>query len=69
MSDRECRGLRDPLGISGNIYAVKTDAQWEDVNTSVNKALRHAGTALVAENDRDFEEANRQWGIVFNWNT
>lgn len=66
LSDRECRGFRDPLGIAGTIYAVQSDAQWEIANRAVDYALSHAQAALAAETVKNFEEANRQWGIVFN---
>lgn len=68
LVERECRGLRDPLGISGIIYAAKTETQWEEINNAVNYALAHAKKALYAESWKDYEEANRQWNIVFNWN-
>lgn len=64
---RECRGLRDPLGICDIIYASTTEAQVEDVNEAANYALQHAEAAIIAESKRNYEEANRQWGIVFNW--
>lgn len=67
LTERECRGLRDPLGISGVIYAAKTDAQWEEINNAVNYAFEHAKKALYAEAWKNYEEANRQWNIVFNW--
>lgn len=67
LAERECRGLRDPLGMSGVIYATKTDAQREEINNDVNYAFEHAKKALYAESWRDFEEANKQWNIVFNW--
>lgn len=67
LAERECRGLRDPLGMSGVIYAAKTNAQWEEINNAVNYAFEHAKKALYAEAWKDYEEANRQWDIVFNW--
>ena len=67
LAERECRGLRDPFCMSGVIYAAKTDAQWEEINNAVNYALEHAKKALYSESWRDFDEAHRQWSIVFNW--
>jgi predicted nucleotidyltransferase len=67
LADRECRGLRDPIGIAGVIYAAKTNAQWEEVNASVISALTHARSAMVAEAAQDYQEANRQWSMVFNY--
>ena len=68
LANRECRGLQDPLGISGVIYAAKTQTQCEEINNAVNYVLEHARSALYAESWRDYEEASRQWNIVFNWN-
>lgn len=66
LSERECRGFRDPLGITGVIYSAKTEVQWNELNTFVDSALTHSRTAMVAEAARDFQESNRQWSIVFN---
>lgn len=66
LAQRECRGLQDPLGISGVLYAANTRPQIETLSTSVNHALLHSRSALVAEAAGDFYEANRQWNIVFN---
>lgn len=68
MSDRGCRGLRDPLGIAGIVYAVKTDAQGNKLVSYVENSLNHAAKAVVAENGKQFKEANRQWNMVFNHN-
>lgn len=66
MSERECRGLRDPLGIAGVVYAVQTTNQAKTLVSSVENSLDHARRAIIAENNKDFIEANRQWNIVFN---
>lgn len=66
LARRECRGFTDPVGISGVLYAANTTAQWEILKSAVNYALAHSRQAIIAENAGDFEEANRQWGIVFN---
>jgi hypothetical protein len=66
LAERECRGFRDPLGISGVVYAAKTDAQWRELREHVNFALVHAKRALAAESWKDFAESNRQWNLVFN---
>ena len=66
LADRECRGLQDPIGIAGTVYAAQTDAQWKDINNAVRYALVHATAARIAEGTKKWEEANRQWDIVFN---
>ena len=65
LADRECRGLRDPCGVAGVIYAAHTDRQWESINRAIQVALQHASAAIAAETVKDFQEANRQWQIVF----
>jgi len=66
LNDRECRGLQDPLGIAGVIYVAQTNPQWEAICKAVSYGLEHARAAIASEAVRDFEEANRQWNIVFN---
>ncbi len=69
LKEIECRGLRDPLGISGVINAAKTDGHWQEINQAVNYALEHSMKAVQAESWKDYEEAIRQWNIVFNGGT
>lgn len=66
LRDRECRPLRDPCGIAGNVSAGRTLIQTETLLNAVDYAYSHSYSALVAENARDYVEANRQWNIVFN---
>jgi|GEM_PF-768054 len=66
MADRGCRGLRDPLGISGVIYAVQTDNQAKVLVSAIENSLEHARKAILADNSKRFVEANNQWSIVFN---
>jgi hypothetical protein len=66
LSSRECRPLRDPVGIAGLIPATRTKAQLDILIAAVDHALRHSQAALAAESVSDHPEANRQWNIVFN---
>jgi hypothetical protein len=66
LDERECRGFRDPLGISGVNHAAKTQSQLGTVVSAVSYAYEHAKSAIYAEAWKDFAEANRQWNIVFN---
>lgn len=63
---RGCSGLNDPLGISGRIPAVSTDAKQESACMSVETSADHARRAVLAEQDGHDVEALRQWNIVFN---
>jgi hypothetical protein len=66
LARRECRAMRDPYGIAGNIPAVRTESQRERALASVTNSRNHADSALVAENSSDVQEARKQWDIVFN---
>jgi hypothetical protein len=66
LAERECRSIRDPLQIAGLIPAAKTMAQQEQVLRSVLFARDHALAALAAEADGDYQEALRQWDIIYN---
>lgn len=66
LHKRECRGLHDPVGLAGTLYAVKTEAQANRLVDSVEYALEHAAKAVIAETEKNWREALRQWNIVFN---
>jgi predicted nucleotidyltransferase len=66
LRQRECRGLRDPLGVAGVLYAVQTEAQHGQLVSAVDYAADHSQRAIDAEGRKDWSEAMRQWGIVFN---
>ena len=67
MSDRKCRGLRDPAGLTGVVYAVDTNPQLKKLIASVENSLEHSTKAIIAERNNDFSEAYRQWNLVFNY--
>lgn len=66
LARRECRAMRDPYGIAGNIPAVKTASQRERALASVTNSRDHAESAISADLRSDIAEARRQWDIVFN---
>lgn len=66
LNDRECRAIRDPIGISGNIGVVKSEAQIKTALKAVTYSLEHAKNAQHAKAVRKMDEAWRQWNIVFN---
>lgn len=65
LATRECRAMRDPCNIAGNIPAVKTASQRERSFASVANSRDHAASANAAA-PYDINEARRQWDIVFN---
>ncbi len=68
LTRRECRAMRDPYDIAGNIPAVKTDSQRERALASIVSSRNHAASAVTATANGDIQEARRQWDIVFNSN-
>ncbi len=66
LNERECRAIRDPIGISGNIGLVKSEAQIETALKAVTYSLEHAKKAQHAKALGKMDEAWRQWNIVFN---
>jgi len=66
LARRECRAMRDPYGIAGNIPAVKSESQRERSLASVISSRDHAASAVYADSQGDINEARRQWDIVFN---
>lgn len=65
IASRGCRGMHDPLGISGTIECVKNPGQLERALNSVRSSRDHASTAGYYEGVNE-QEAKRQWNIVFN---
>jgi hypothetical protein len=57
--------FNDPLGLSGPIPAVRTEAQREELVRATEYAAYHARAAVVAEDRGYLSEATRQWRIVF----
>ena len=66
LARRECRGLQDPLGVSGYINCVKTEVQRDDSLAAVKYSRNHATAALQTRGAGRIDEAKRQWDIVFN---
>ena len=65
LAKRECRGLQDPLGISGLLPAVKAEARREPALASVKYSRDHAKAALLADQGGDVSTAFYQWDVVF----
>lgn len=65
LAERQCRGLQDPLEISGLVPAVKSSGRREAALASVKYSRDHAKEALSAERRGDRVEALRKWDIVF----
>lgn len=66
IRDRDGSQLNDPLGISGRIPAVYTDAQASSLYKAAAYAADHAARAVDAEEGGNVDEAYRQWQIVYN---
>jgi hypothetical protein len=66
LAARNCNALRDPLGIAGNIPAVKSPSMEQRTLDSICHCRDHAKEAERSDYWGGIAEARRQWGIVFN---
>lgn len=67
LAARGCRGLQDPVGISGVIACSRTEAQRMSALSTVVNSRDHANSACYAAT-YSIPEAVRQWRLVFNGN-
>jgi len=65
IARRECRGIQDPLGISGIIPCVKTENQRAVALASVRYSRDQAKVATEIESISTME-ARQHWNTVFN---
>lgn len=65
LARRECAALNDPVQISGRISAASSDAKRNQAIVTVADSAVHAQAAVAAEEADNFQEAMRQWDIVF----
>lgn len=66
LAARNCGALRDPLGIAGNIPAVKVPSLHERTLNSILSSRDRAKEAQSYDTHGTVAEARRLWGIVFN---
>lgn len=66
LAERNGGALRDPLGIAGNIPAVKTPSMHERTVNSIVRSRDCAKEAQKLDAWGTTAEARRQWEIVFN---
>ena len=57
--------MKDPMGVSGYVPAVKSESQRENVLQSVRYSRDKALDALAADARGDINEARRLWDLVF----
>jgi hypothetical protein len=65
LARRGCRAVRDPLGISGLVGAVKTEPQRVRAQRAASLASDQIRRALLAESKGKVQEADRLWHLVF----
>lgn len=67
LRNRNCRSLIDPLKISGYIHPANSEGQIATAVGAVDYAYQHSLAAIEAEEiDKNVEESQRQWDLVFN---
>jgi hypothetical protein len=67
LASRECKGMHDPLKISGTIPCVKTEAQRPTTLSTIRYSRDKANEAQAWEGRLE-AEALRYWKMVFNGN-
>ncbi len=67
LAERGCRGMQDPLQISGLIPATKTEAQREMALAAVRNSREHAKDACLFDYAGKTNEAWQKWDYVFNY--
>jgi predicted nucleotidyltransferase len=67
LAERGCRGMQDPLQISGLIPATKTEAQRESALAAVRNSREHAKDACWFDYAGKTDDAWQQWNYVFNY--
>lgn len=66
LRGRACRGFQDPLSLAGVFPAADTTVKLDRLIDAIEHAYDHAVRAYDAELRKNWREALRQWGIVFN---
>lgn len=67
LAERGCRGMQDPLQISGVIPATKTEAKREMALAAVRNSRDHAKEACWNDYAGKLNDAWNQWDYVFNY--
>lgn len=65
---RDGRALQDPLGVSGWVQAVDTEAKRQQLVASLRESATHAQEAAKNDAFGSYPVAYKQWDIVFNGN-
>ena len=66
LARRECRGFMDPCEVSGMLSACDTEAKRDHALRAVANSRDHAKAALQTDWWGTYQEAYRQWDLVFN---
>lgn len=66
LRDRNGRALNDPLGVSPRIEVIRSEAERKRLVEAATYAADHSARAINAEVEGKFDEAFRQWDLVFN---
>ncbi len=65
LAERQCRALRDPLGISGLIEGSNTESKRAASARAALAAAERAARAVGAESRGKLREAARHWSLLF----
>ncbi len=66
FSERDAAAFRDPVKVSGDIAACRTDAKRAQAATALDAAADLAARAMQFERDGDEDESCEMWSRLFN---
>ena len=66
LAQRQCRPLRDPIGISGLVQSTNTELQRADLFKSVCLARDRSFRTVEAEEKGNVMQAKRLWSVIFH---
>ena len=66
LCERNCRGLQDPLGISGIVKAANTEAKRQQALASLRQCAEHARQAIGNDCYGYYTTAYQEWDFVFH---
>lgn len=66
LARRNCRALRDPCGISGNVSAAGTEAKLATLDAAIQQSATRAKEAVAYESIGKIDQAMERWQLVFN---
>lgn len=66
LRNKKLASIRDPMGVSGNIPACKTELKRRDALSKLDTAYTRATKAVQAEHDEKIKHTFAMWNLLFD---